>query len=250
MSAARRKKTVGGGWLLFWLVFFVGVTLLFMLNLERIKTTLRETGALDSFVNNDEPGAEEEAPLDRDIEELNSLLAESGSLRQPEGAGEAGTGRQETSIQPENSPDPASQSAGTVERLLYLMRVDNTGTILWSQVKRNFPVSDRPLYDTLEALLIGPSSAEERQGIISLIPKNSRIISAVVRGNTAYINLNEDFLFNTYGAEGYAGQRGQIVLTATEFNNVKDVQILIDGKRVDYLGEGIWIGSPVNRNML
>ncbi|MDR0448242.1 MAG: hypothetical protein LBH07_06195 [Treponema sp.] len=41
-----------------------------------------------------------------------------------------------------------------------------------------------------------------------------------------------------------------MVLTATEFNNVKDVQILIDGKRVDYLGEGIWIGSPVGRNML
>jgi spore germination protein GerM len=112
------------------------------------------------------------------------------------------------------------------------------------------PASDSPLQDTLEQLIRGPSALEEKQGLISLIPKNVKILNAVVRGNTAYISFNEDFLFNTYGVEGYAGQRKQIVLTATEFSNVKDVQILIDGKRVDFLGEGVWIGSPISRNML
>jgi spore germination protein GerM len=130
------------------------------------------------------------------------------------------------------------------------MRVDNAGTMVWTKVKRPLPASDSPLQDALTSLIKGPSIEEEKQGIISLIPKNVKILNATVRGNTAYISFSEDFLFNTYGTEGYASQRRQIVLTATEFSNVKDVQILIDGRRIDYLGEGVWIGSPISRAML
>jgi spore germination protein GerM len=85
---------------------------------------------------------------------------------------------------------------------------------------------------------------------MSLIPEGTRILSAVVRGSTAYISLSDDIMYNAYGADGYAAALREIVWTATEFPNVKDVQILIDGRRVDYLGEGIWIGSPVNRTSL
>ena len=50
--------------------------------------------------------------------------------------------------------------------------------------------------------------------------------------------------------EGYAGQIRQIVFTITEFPNIKSVQILIEGRRLDYLGEGVWIGSPLGRESL
>jgi spore germination protein GerM len=108
------------------------------------------------------------------------------------------------------------------------------------------------MLDVLQALLQGPSAEEQRQGLISLIPPGTRILSrtTTVRGNTAYINFSEDFMFNTYGVEGYAAQLRQIVWTVTEFSNVKDVQILVEGRRVDYLGEGIWIGSPIGRDTL
>jgi spore germination protein GerM len=101
--------------------------------------------------------------------------------------------------------------------------------------------------DALEAVIRGPQGDEEKKGLMSLIPPRVKILNATVQGSTAYISFSEDFLFNTYGIEGYAAQLRQVVWTATEFSNVKDVQILIDGKRIDYLGEGIWIGSPVNR---
>jgi spore germination protein GerM len=106
------------------------------------------------------------------------------------------------------------------------------------------------MLDSLNALLAGPSAAERQRGLVSLIPRNTRILSATVRGATAYISFSEDFQYNTYGVEGYAAQRQQIVWTATEFSTVKDVQILIEGRRVDYLGEGIWIGSPISRESL
>jgi len=109
-------------------------------------------------------------------------------------------------------------------------------------------VSDSPMTDSLKALLAGPTAAETRRGLMSFVPANTKIRSATVRGNTAHINFSEEFQFNTYGVQGYAAQLREIIWTVTEFPNVRDVQFLIEGRRIDYLGEGIWIGSPVSRD--
>jgi spore germination protein GerM len=145
------------------------------------------------------------------------------------------------------APTPKKSAETRRERVLYLVQVDPDGTILRTKVTRNLPVTDSPLVDALNVLLQGPSAEENSRGLISLIPRGTRVLSASIRGSTAYINFNENFLFNEYGVEGYAGQLRQIVWTVTEFSNVKDVQILIEGRRMDYLGESIWIGSPIGR---
>jgi len=256
MAAVRRKKTKKTGWLLFWLVFIVGVTFLFISNMGRIKETLQETNILGHFIQNDDPESDLPPPEQRiqdmalpELTDNGASAVETAREEKPQ----KDTPRKEPGDAPtepkkDSAPDPAEKK--TVERSVYLMKLDSAGTVVWAKVKRVLPASDSPLQDALTSLIRGPSAEEEKQGLISLIPANSKIQSATVRGNTAYISFNEDFLFNTFGTEGYAGQRRQIVLTATEFNNVKDVQILIDGKRIDYLGEAVWIGSPVNRSML
>jgi hypothetical protein len=145
---------------------------------------------------------------------------------------------------------PAAKSVETRDRTIYFTQVDKDGVIVRSRVARKLPVSDSPMLDCLNSLLAGPGAEEQKRGLMSLIPQNTRILSAIVRGNTAYISFSEDFQYNTYGVEGYAAQLKQIIWTATEFPNITDVQILIEGRRVDYLGEGIWIGSPVGRESL
>ena len=151
------------------------------------------------------------------------------------------------------APAANQSQAGQVEmrdRALYFIHVDRGGSILREKVTRKIPVSDSPMIDAIGALISGPNGEEKGKGLISLIPPTVRILSATVRGDTAYISFSEDFQYNTYGVEGYAAQLRQIVFTATEFPNVANVQILIEGRRIDYLGEGIWIGSPLNRDML
>lgn len=143
------------------------------------------------------------------------------------------------------APTPAPQ---TRDRSIYFTQVSNDGQILQTRVTRRLPVTQSPMLDVLNALLTGPSAEELNRGVINLIPRNTRILTTTVRGSTAYINFSEDFLFNTFGVEGYVAQLRQIVWTVTEFSNVNDVQILIDGRRMDYLGEGIWIGSPISRH--
>ncbi|MDR3337890.1 MAG: GerMN domain-containing protein [Treponema sp.] len=159
-------------------------------------------------------------------------------------------------VQPPVTPAPApappvapkEETRRNAQRAVYLMKVDNGGNIIRTRANRVLPVSDSPMVDALNSLLRGPTAEEERQGLISLIPPGTRILSATVRGSTAYVNFSEEFQFNTYSAEGYIAQLRQIVWTITEFSNVKDIQILIEGRRLDYLGEGIWIGSPLSRD--
>ena len=152
-------------------------------------------------------------------------------------------------IPPETLP-PTPPPAELRERSLYFIQVDRGGTIFRTRVNRNLPVSDTPMTDVLRALIDGPNDDERRRGLISLIPPGAQVLSATVRGQTAYINFNEDFLYNTYGVDGYVGQLRQIIYTVTEFPNVSDVQILIEGSRQEILGKGIWIGSPIRRGML
>lgn len=147
------------------------------------------------------------------------------------------------------SPDTVQRTAEPRDRVLYFSQVDSDGSILRVKVNRKLPVSDSPMTDAIQALISGPNSDEKHRGLISLIPPGTRILSATVKGDTAEISFSEDFQYNTSGVEGYAAQLRQIVYTITEFPNIKNVQILIEGRRVDYLGEGIWIGRPLNRDM-
>jgi len=258
MAAVRKKEAKKTGWLLFWLVFIIGITFLFIANMGRIKDTLKDTDVLSRLMRNDDSESAPPPPEQRIQDMVLPDLTDNGvSVTETprDGKPQKDTAREDASpgdtlrdVKKDSAPDLAEKK--TVERSVYLMKLDSAGTVVWAKVKRVLPASDSPLQDALSSLIKGPSAEEEKQGLISLIPANSKIQSATVRGNTAYISFNEDFLFNTFGTEGYAGQRRQIVLTATEFNNVKDVQILIDGKRIDYLGEAVWIGSPVNRSML
>jgi hypothetical protein len=143
----------------------------------------------------------------------------------------------------------SAQSARTRSAPLFFVRIDDDGVIIRQEVKRQILVSDSPLLDSLDALLKGPSEDEIRKKLISLVPQGTKLLSAQVRGSTAFLNFNEAFMYNHYGIEGYAGQLKQVVYTATSFPTVQDVQILIEGEKHDYLGgEGVYIGRPLSRN--
>ncbi len=143
---------------------------------------------------------------------------------------------------------PVELIKSTRVAVLYFVRVDDDGSITRHEVKRTVSASDSPMTDALEALMAGPTASELGKGLMSLIPLEARLVSAQVRGSTAYLNFNEAFMYNRYGIEGYAGQLKQIVYTATGFSTVKDVQVLIEGQKRDYLGgDGVYIGKPLSR---
>ena len=146
--------------------------------------------------------------------------------------------------QPAKPPAPQPE---TRDRTVYFMREGSGGDLTLAKTTRKLAVSDSPLIDCINALLAGPGSDEKNRGMISFIPPNARLLSARVVGNTVHLNFNEAFRYNTFGREGGEAQLRQIVWTATEFPNVQNVQIEIEGKIVDFLIEGITIRNPIGR---
>ena len=142
------------------------------------------------------------------------------------------------------SPQPVKPPVETRDRSIYLMQKSN---MMLVKVNRNLNVSNTPLQDSVNALLAGPAPDEIMRGIESLVPEGSRLLSARVEGTTAVLDFNQEFRYNTRGSEGCAAQIKQIVWTATEFPNVRDVQFLIEGQKVDFLSEGVTIRSPIGR---
>ena len=264
-NSETKKKPWGA---IFWTAFFLTISCLFFINRNAIRRTLEQSRIAEQSYEIPEPSSNGFLPdefLSTDIDSINAEPAETLAAGSQYSVVSASTVLNETAAAAETRDNPAVSANTTAvvpaadqaprtadfrDRTMYFINVDRDGTILRIKVNRSLPVTDSPLTDTLSALLAGPVPDEQDRGLITLIPEGTRIMNATIRGNTAYINLNEDFQFNIYGVEGYAGALRQIVWTATEFPNVLDVQILIEGRRIDFLGEGVWIGSPVTREML
>jgi len=257
---------------LIWLVLFLITLLLFVLNWDTIRQTLTDTKFLEA-IKRDRPTQTIPSPPPLVTE---PSISGDGSAKpgtepvnpvQPVAPSKPASSTPESPTPPATTPAPGSSSdsnvtpsppslpVSPVEQIrqtrvasLYFVKVDDDGTITRRQVKRTVSSSDSPLTDSLQALLRGPSTDELNQNLITLIPSGTRLLSAQVRGATAYLNFSEDFMYNRYGIEGYAGQLKQIIFTATEFQTVKDVFFLIEGQSKDYLGgEGVYIGKPLSR---
>jgi germination protein M len=269
-SGSSTKPRSGTGCLI-WLVLLLATLMLFVLNWDRIRETVTSTGFADAFPDRRVVPAQDPQPLPG--ETLPDSI--------PEGDGSAGPASTDpiaptppTAIPVPGDTDqtePAKPPAREVPRgtdrpadvpvvtpmeqvkatriaSLYFIQVDDDGAISRHEVKRTVSSSDFPLTDALNALLAGPSAEELSRNYITLIPSGTRLLSAQVRGSTAYVDFSEAFMYNRYGIEGYAGQLKQVVYTATSFPTVKDVQILIEGSKRDYLGgEGVYIGKPLAR---
>jgi spore germination protein GerM len=245
---------------IFWLVFVIVIIGVFMANAPTIqknfnlfKSRLTTSPGAEELPEEPDEVAVQEQPPARIEPAPQKPAAETSTTPQttrqdtPEPIQEKPAQPVQQPKQETPKPPAVPQPVQTRDRNVYFTQIDKDGQILQSRVTRKVPVSDSPMIDTLNVLLTGPSSDELNKGILNLIPQNTRILSATVRGSTAYISFSEDFLFNTFGVEGYVAQLRQIVWTVTEFPNVSDIQILVEGRRLDYLGEGIWIGSPIGR---
>jgi spore germination protein GerM len=148
----------------------------------------------------------------------------------------------------EKPSTPPVQRPSARKARLFFVSVDPSGRLSSKSVIRSVQASDSPLRDTLETLLKGPTSQELNNGLLTMIPMEAKLLGVTVRADTAYVDFSESFRFNAQGTEALDAQVRQVVYAATEFPNVKKVQILIEGKKVRSLGaEGVRIDDTLTR---
>jgi spore germination protein GerM len=278
MARSKRKKRASVG-ILFWIAFVLFVAVVFLYNKQNIENVLETTGLIEVLSDRvgasgdgepevtregdeegadrgedggaDEPGPPPEEP-ELELEPVEPEIDEPEPVEEPAEPEPAEPSPEEeriTEAQPETEPEePAVQPRRRTSRIYYI-RVTDDGTIYPYQVERMVSYVDSPMTQTLNALIAGPTPEELNTGLLNLIPENTQLISAAVKDGVAYLNFNESFRFNPMGVEGFVAQLQQIIYSTTEFPTVDRVQILIEGKRVEYLGgEGIYIGEPISRN--
>jgi germination protein M len=258
-----------GAGCLIWIALFLLIALLFLLNRGKIEETLKNTKFTDLLKTrlvSPSPGAGR-APSPRGVQ---ASPGRGTPAKSPSPAASAGIEPEDSpraSAAPRKSPSPAasakppspapsakpspaaSQAPKRRNAVLYFVHIDGDGVFVLQEGKRLIPSSDSPLTDSLNALLAGPTLDELNRGISSLIPKGTKLLSVVMRGTTAVVNFNEAFMFNSVGIDGYAAQLKQVVWTATDFSTVQDVQFIIEGQKIDYLGgDNVFIGIPLSRN--
>lgn len=132
--------------------------------------------------------------------------------------------------------------------LLYFVVIDSDGALIRYEIERNVPKTMTPLTVALNSLLQGPTIGELEKGYVSVIPQGTKLLSASISNRIATLNFSDEFTRNGYGVDGLIGQLMQVVYTATAFSSIDSVQFLIDGQKKEYLGEGVWIGTPLGRS--
>ncbi len=271
------QRGAAGIGLVLWVIAAIFLFILFLVNQGKIISNLKQTGFFGrvfgktpSFVENAQPaGAEVEkndvAPIAGDGNDsgFNIISSVSGSFNSadkegqaPGQNGEGVTGKSEGLHTGENTVEATQNGTSTTANLgktmdlkLYFMSINSDGSVVRTEVTRNMPKTSSPLYDSINALITGPSAEEEAKGCRTLVSTGTRLLGASVTSGVATLNFSSEFEFNQYGIEGTRGQLQQIVFTATAFPTVESVQFLVDGEKRDYLGsEGVWIGSPLARN--
>ena len=151
--------------------------------------------------------------------------------------------------QAQKKQEPPKQIQSTFrESALYFVFFSPSGDIKLNKINRKVQVSGSPLQAVMDVLLEGATPDELNQGYLSLIPPGTRLKSIRVSDGIATMDFSEEFMFNTFGPEGMKNQLKQVIYTASEFPTVKAVQFLIDGKKVDYISEGIRTKEPLNKN--
>jgi spore germination protein GerM len=135
---------------------------------------------------------------------------------------------------------PGLVSAGTGR--VYLERTDETGRSLLVAVARQ--IANDPVA-VVNALLVGPTDAEQQQGLGTAIPPGTVLTSArYTATDMVRVDLTDDILEST--GDDLVSALAQIVFSLGELNGVERIDITVDGQIQDWpRGDGSFTSEPL-----
>lgn len=141
----------------------------------------------------------------------------------------------DNSVQPPNN----GQNVPNMQLTIYFASQD--GRYIVPQIY-TVAKNDQPLKTAVEMLLAGPKSTE----VLPVFPNEVKLKNITVKDHIAYVDFNDKLIKNKVG--GSAGEMllvGALVDTLTEFPNVKKVQILVEGKKIETISGHMDTSEPI-----
>ena len=140
------------------------------------------------------------------------------------------------------SSKSAGQEAAVTDISVYYPDVNATGLVA---VTKNVKVKGQDKYKAaVEALLAGTDDKR----LTTVFPKKTKLLKVAVSGSTARVDFDKNLTAGFVG--GSTGEEmlvGSLVNTLTEFPEIKEVQILVEGKEIDSLSGHLDLSKPVSR---
>jgi spore germination protein GerM len=135
---------------------------------------------------------------------------------------------------------------------IYLLKGEKSKGLTYLEyvpVKRPVKKGQQRLFSAIKELLKGPSSKERQQGYNTEIPPETKLLGITSNETSQTINLSEDFQFGG-GTDSMKARVYQLIKTATQASEGKDVYLELNGEKVEVIGgEGIIINQPLNKNL-
>lgn len=144
-----------------------------------------------------------------------------------------------------NPKPPVNNSTQTVEMMDIRVYYPNSdATRLVAEKKKVKTTAATKYRAVVEALLEGPSDSK----LTKIFPKDAKVLGVTVSGDTARVDFNRAILDNFNG--GSTGEEmlvGSVVNTLTEFPEIKKVQFVVEGRRIDSIKGHMDTSKPLTR---
>ena len=141
----------------------------------------------------------------------------------------------------QNKPEPPKQISFT----LYRAAADGSEKL----IPEKFTMTDNGKTLPENALLALVGAKPQSTKFEDVIPHGTRVLSfSITPEGPALANFSKEIVKNGQGSYNEVMMTGAIVNTLTEFPEVKQVQILVEGKKVITLGGHLDVEDPLKRN--
>ncbi|AIF50830.1 GerMN domain-containing protein [Pelosinus sp. UFO1] len=137
---------------------------------------------------------------------------------------------------------PSSVGQDTMKMTVYYSTKDALNLVGEQYV---VPKNTHPAQTAMELLVAGTKNPE----LISVVPAGTKLRNISVKEHIAYVDFSDQLVKNNKG--GSASEIllvASIVNTLTEFHDIKKVQILVEGKKIDTISGHMDIGEPLSRS--
>lgn len=149
---------------------------------------------------------------------------------------------------PVSTPTPSVEVKPHRDKVkVYVVKIKKDDVVLEAE-ERSVPAGKDPKKTAVERLLatnreVGPSQ--------KLIPRGTKLLGFEVKDGTAFANFSKELVDNFEGGQSSEEMLvGAIVKTLTQFKDVKQVQILVDGKKIDSIGDHLDVSEPLTADSL
>jgi len=164
--------------------------------------------------------------------------------------GSAPNGQQGVTTPANNKSGEQSQPAGTAtnpEKTMQLVVYHATKDAMYLVPEAHkVPVDSHPARTAMELLLAGTKNPE----LVKVMPEGTQLKNLTIKDHIAYADFNEK-LNKRNGGGGSASEIllvAAIVNTLTEFPDIHQVQIMVNGKKIETISGHMDTSEPLSRS--